>query len=48
VVLGDLFENLSRLKIEECWQRGHIAARFYEIDTLEQIRWTFFLTGRSP
>lgn len=34
--------------IEECWQRGHIAARFYEIDTLEQIRWTFFLTGRSP
>jgi uncharacterized membrane protein len=34
--------------IEECWQRGHIAARFYEIDTLEQIRWTFFLTGRGP
>ena len=34
--------------IEECWQRGHIAARFYEIYTLEQILWTFFLTGRSP
>jgi uncharacterized membrane protein len=34
--------------IDECWQRGHIAARFYEVDTLEQARWTFFLTGRSP
>ncbi len=34
--------------IEECWQRGHIAARFYEVDTLQQIRWTFFLAGRSP
>lgn len=32
--------------IEECWQRGHIAAAFYEVDTLEQARWTFFLTGR--
>ncbi|MBT1154657.1 DUF1036 domain-containing protein [Aminobacter anthyllidis] len=34
--------------IDECWQRGHIAARFYEVDTLEQARWTFFLTGSSP
>ena len=34
--------------IEECWQRGHRAARFYEIATLDQIRWTVFLTGRSP
>jgi uncharacterized membrane protein len=34
--------------IEGCWQRGHIAARFYEVDTHEQVRWTFFLTGRSP
>lgn len=34
--------------IEECWQRGHIAARFFEVDTLDQARWTFFLTGRSP
>ena len=34
--------------IDECWQRGHIAARFYEVDTLKQARWTFFLTGRSP
>lgn len=34
--------------IEECWQRGHIAARFYEVDTQAQIRWTFFLTGRAP
>ncbi|MBZ9938985.1 DUF1036 domain-containing protein [Mesorhizobium sp. BR1-1-16] len=31
--------------IDECWQRGHIAARFYEVDTLSQIRWTFFLVG---
>lgn len=34
--------------IDKCWQRGHILARFFEVDTLEQIRWTFFLTGRDP
>jgi uncharacterized membrane protein len=34
--------------IDQCWQRGHIAARFYEVDTQAQIRWTFFLTGRAP
>lgn len=34
--------------IEDCWQRGHIAARFFEVDTLEQARWTFFLTGGNP
>ncbi len=34
--------------IDECWERGHVAARFYEVDTLEQPRWTFFLTGRGP
>ena len=34
--------------IEECWKNGHIAARFYEVDTLAQARWTFFLTGRAP
>ena len=33
--------------IEECWQRGHIAAAFFEVDTQEQARWTFFLTGRA-
>jgi uncharacterized membrane protein len=34
--------------IAECWQRGHIQAAFHEVDTLEQIRWTLFLTGRAP
>jgi uncharacterized membrane protein len=34
--------------IEDCWRRGHIGARYYEIDTLEQARWTIFLTGRNP
>lgn len=34
--------------IEECWKNGHIAARFYEVDTQAQQRWTFFLTGRTP
>ncbi|RWB59923.1 DUF1036 domain-containing protein [Mesorhizobium sp.] len=34
--------------IDECWQRGHIAARFVEVDTQEQVRWTYFLTGNSP
>jgi uncharacterized membrane protein len=34
--------------IGECWQRGHIAAAFYEVDTREQARWTLFLSGRGP
>lgn len=34
--------------IDECWQRGHIAARFVEVDTQEQVRWTYFLTGNNP
>ncbi len=34
--------------IDECWQRGHIAAQFLEVDTLEQVRWTFLLTGSNP
>lgn len=34
--------------IEDCWQRGHIAARYYEVDTLEQVRWTLFLTASGP
>ena len=33
--------------IDRCWQRGHILAPFVEIDTLEQQRWTFFLTGQG-
>lgn len=40
--------RFSIRSIDECWQRGHIAARFVEVDTLEQVRWTFFLTGSSP
>lgn len=34
--------------IEECWKNGHIAARFYEVDTQAQPRWTLFLTSRNP
>lgn len=34
--------------IKDCWQRGHIAARFREVDTLQQARWTMFLTGSGP
>lgn len=34
--------------IDECWPRGHIAAQFLEVDTLQQVRWTFFLTGSNP
>ncbi|MDG4853534.1 DUF1036 domain-containing protein [Mesorhizobium sp. WSM4982] len=33
--------------IDECWQRGHIAARFVEVDTQEQVRWTYFLSGNG-
>lgn len=34
--------------IDDCWQRGHVAARFLEVDTLQQVRWTMFLTGSGP
>lgn len=34
--------------IKDCWQRGHTAARFREVDTLQQVRWTIFLTGSGP
>ncbi|MCO5066561.1 MAG: DUF1036 domain-containing protein [Rhizobiaceae bacterium] len=34
--------------IDACWQRGHIAAPFHEVDTQAQIRWTFFLSGSDP
>lgn len=30
--------------IESCWQRGHLAARFFEVDTRAVERWTVFLT----
>lgn len=33
--------------IEGCWQSGHIAARFYEVDTRDQARWTLFVTGSA-
>lgn len=33
--------------IADCWQRGLISAKFFEVDTLDQVRWTFFLTGKS-
>ncbi|WEX11837.1 DUF1036 domain-containing protein [Chelativorans sp. AA-79] len=34
--------------IHDCWQRGHQAAKFIEVDTLEQARWTLFLTTFGP
>lgn len=33
--------------IDECWSHGHIAAKFLEVDTKDQARWTFFLTGKA-
>lgn len=33
---------------DDCWVRGQVAARFHEVDTLQQARWTFFLTARAP
>lgn len=30
--------------IEDCWQRGHIAAPFFEVDTQATVRWTLFLS----
>lgn len=31
--------------IESCWQRGHMAVKFYEVDTQAVERWTLFLTN---
>ena len=31
--------------IESCWQRGHRAVKFYEVDTQAVERWTLFLTS---
>lgn len=33
--------------IEDCWQRGHISAPFFEVDTQAVQRWTLFLTPRG-
>ncbi len=33
---------------DACWQRGHIAEPFFEVDTQEQPRWTLFLSERRP
>ncbi|TAN11696.1 MAG: DUF1036 domain-containing protein [Rhizobiaceae bacterium] len=34
--------------IGNCWERGYIAARFHEVDTLDQVRWTMFLRRSGP
>lgn len=31
--------------IESCWQRGHRAVKFFEVDTQAVERWTLFLTS---
>lgn len=33
--------------IEECWQRGHRTASFFEVDTQAVERWTLFLNQRG-
>ncbi|MCO6382629.1 DUF1036 domain-containing protein [Oceanicola sp. 502str15] len=30
--------------IESCWDRGHRAAMFHEVDTQATVRWTLFIT----
>lgn len=30
--------------IENCWERGHKAAMFHEVDTIDTQRWTLFLS----
>lgn len=34
--------------IGRCWERGLVEASFFEVDTLDQPRWTLFLTGSAP
>ena len=33
--------------IENCWERGHRAAMFHEVDTQTTVRWTLFITPRG-
>ncbi|MBY6153330.1 DUF1036 domain-containing protein [Vannielia litorea] len=33
--------------IENCWERGHRAAMFHEVDTQATVRWTLFITPRG-
>jgi uncharacterized membrane protein len=33
--------------VDQCWQRGHEAAKFLEVDTRQVSNWTFFL-GPPP
>lgn len=37
-------ERFTILGIDECWQRGHQAADFFEVDTQAVERWTLFLS----
>jgi len=30
---------------KDCWTRGHVAAKFLEVDTAKTERWTLFLAG---
>lgn len=34
--------------IDDCWERGHQQARFIEVDTQAQTRWTLFLKHVGP
>jgi len=34
--------------IDSCWSRGHIKARFIEVDTEKTQRWTLFLAPPAP
>lgn len=34
--------------IDSCWSRGHIKARFIEVDTEKTQRWTLFLAPPTP
>lgn len=34
--------------IDSCWTRGHIKARFIEVDTEKTERWTLFLAPPAP
>lgn len=40
-------KRFSIVGIEECWQRGHQAADFFEVDTQAVERWTLFLSPQD-
>lgn len=40
-------KRFTILGIDDCWQRGHQAGNFFEVDTQAVERWTLFLSPQD-